>query len=175
MNHDVGIARSVSRGCEWNAKLPRYLRAVRVDVDEPHVAARKTRCQPRHEASDRPAANHGHPITQVRTRIPQAVQRGFEIGGQHGSPGRDVVWQHMQCRSGDDALRLMRMQHEHRLTLQIAWSGLDATYAGISVLDRRRKLALLKRSAHARPLAPRHPAVEDERLRTATDPAEERA
>src|SRR5262245_35419129 len=135
----------------------------------------KTRCQPRHEASDRPTANHGHPVTQVRTRIPQAVQRGFEIGGQYGSPGRHVVWQYMHCRNGDDILRLMRMQHEHRLALQIAWSGLDATYARISVFDRRRELAFLKRSAHTRPLAPRHPAVEHERLRTATHPAEERA
>ena len=74
-----------------------------------------------------------------------------------------------------DVARLMRIQREHVPALQLARAALDDADAGVAVLDRRWKLAGLKRRAHALVFAGRHAPVEHERLGAAADAAEQRA
>ena len=83
--------------------------------------------------------------------IPHAVQRRFEIGGQHRSGGGHVARQHVDRRCRHDVSRLMRMQNEDGPALELAWSALDAADTRIAVFDRSRKLAFLKRGRASAP------------------------
>ena len=106
-----------------------------------------------HQTADGSGADDRDAIADVRAGVPDAVDRGLEIGGQHGALRRHVVGQHVHRLRRHDVAGLMRIEDEHRPILQLARTALDPADARVAVLDRRREVARLKRRAHARAFA----------------------
>jgi hypothetical protein len=95
MNDEIGFASSVGGQSERHAERLRNPSARRIEVHELHLAARNARGQPCDQAANCASTNHDHPISNVRPGIPQTIERGFEVGGQHGPRGGHVSRQHV--------------------------------------------------------------------------------
>ena len=147
---------------------------MRVSIDELHVAARRAGRQPGNETPDGSATDHHDSIAKVEAGVPYAVQRRLQVGGEHCPLRRNINRHDVDRRGRHDVARLMRMQGEDDAARQVRRPAFDTADAGIAVLDRSGKLTLLKRRAHACPLALRHAATEHERLGAAADSAEQR-
>src|SRR5439155_20701267 len=101
--------------------------------------------------------------------------RRFDVRGENRTRGRHVRGQHVNRAGWHDVLRLMWIQHEYMTVVKVVRTAFDATDAGVAVLDRRRKIAGLKRGAHALIFARRNTAAKHERFRAAADAAVHRA
>ena len=175
MDDEVRVGtRRCGRG-ETYAERARDRGAMVVDVHELHVRRRHARRQPGDQAPNGAGADDRHAIARVRTRVPQHVDRGFQIRGEHGARRRHVVGQQMHRRRRHDVARLVRIENEDVASFEIARPAFHAADVRVPVLDWRRELALLKRRAHAAMLAGRHPAEKDQRLGAAADAAVQRA
>ena len=67
------------------AEALRQRRARRVDVHHGHARGRDARQQRGGQQPDHAGADHQHPLAGERRGIPQHVQRGFHVRGQHGA------------------------------------------------------------------------------------------
>ena len=64
--------------------------------------------QPGRQAADGAGADHRHAIADERPRVPHAVDRRLEVGGQHGAARRRADRQQVHGGGRHDVARLMR-------------------------------------------------------------------
>ncbi len=166
---------ALGRQRERDAERGRDRALARFDVDELNLRAGRACREPRDEAADRAGADHGDAIADARPEVPEAVDRGLEVRGEHRARGRHAVGQHVHGARRHDVARLMRIEAEHVPADQRGRAALDDPDVAVAVLHGRRKIAGLKRRAHPLVLARRHGAREHERFGAAADAAVERA
>ena len=148
-------------GCgELDARGRGDRRALRIDVDQFHLAPGHARAARRARQPTLPAADHRDPIARRRARVPDPIQRRL-----HDSPRARPRWRHhlgqhdTAHRQATDVLLLMGIQTEHVLPRSCGGSLQDSSDACIAVFDGRRKLPRLERCAHALVFALGHPAA----------------
>ena len=129
----------------------------------------------RHEAADHAGPEDRDTVARQHSCIPDDIEGGLHVGGQHRAFRRQAVGQHDQFGSGGGEEILMRMKAEDELSRKRAVSVLDPADRRIAVLDGEGELAAHVGPAHALEFARRHAAVEDEVFRAPADAAEERA
>ena len=87
-------------------------RLARVDVDQLDRGSRHAREQRRGERADHAGADHRDPVADPGRRIPEAVERGLQVGGQHRARVRHGVrHRHHGARRHDVAI-LVRIEAE---------------------------------------------------------------
>ena len=157
----------------------RESRAPRVDVDQLDLGAGNLRAQPRDQAADHAGADHRDAVAHAGRAVPARVDGGFHVGGEHRARGRQAGRQRDDGAGGDDVARLVRVQAEHRATLQRsrfrANAVLDHADADVAVFHRPGEVALLEGRAHALVFALGHLAAKDQALGAAADAAVEAA
>ena len=84
----------------------------RVDVHQLHLHAGDLAGEMRHEAAQRAGADHRHPIAHAWRHVPQCIDCGLHVGGQHGPLRRYVFRQRQHGVDGHAVAGLMRMQAE---------------------------------------------------------------
>ena len=120
--------------------------------------------QPCDEAPDSACADDRDAVSHTRLRIPEPVDRGLQIGCQHGARRGHIVGQRVHGGERDSVARLMGIEHENPAAAQIARAALNHADARVPVFHRRREVAVLERRAHPLILAGRYPAQEHERF-----------
>src|SRR5262245_32458239 len=148
MEHEVGVTPCGTGLGELHPKRRGRRLAAWIDVDQLHRASCDPANQPRDEAADRPSADDSDAITNLRPRIPDAIDGRFEIRGEYRALRRNIVWKRMHGSAGDDVPRLMRIEHEYIAAMKLFGSAFDHADARITVFDRRWKIARLKGRAH---------------------------
>ena len=111
---------------------------------------------------------------RLHGRVPQAVDRGLEVRGQHRArrrqPARAADARRAPARRSASGAGRGRTPSA---PLEARRAALDHADARVAVLHRRREIAGLERRAHALVLDSRHPAGEHQRFGAAADPAVE--
>ena len=173
VDHEVGLGARAAGSGEADAQRAGDRRAARIRVDELDLAAGHAPGEPGDEAAERAGADDGDAIAEPQVRVPEAVDRGFEVGREDRARRGDRFGQRVHGRRRHDIARLVRMEAEDAAPAQRRGTFLDLADAAVAVLDRRRELARLERGAHARVFAGRHLAAEDERFGAPADAAVE--
>ena len=122
-----------------NTKLLCQFRAALVDVDEHDFGAGKTAAQKRDQRADRAGTNDCNAIRGASRQIPDGIESGLHIGGQHRT-----LRQHGLGQRHDSALRniekvLMRVERENNTTKLFFRSIFDPADRRVPILYRKRK------------------------------------
>ena len=104
--------------------------------------------QPGDAAADHAGADHGDPVADQRSGVPQRVDGGLHGAGEHRAPGRDVVGHRHDGRRGHDVGGLVRVEAEDGAAEQVGGPVLDHADVEVAVLHRPGEVALLERGAH---------------------------
>ena len=114
-NDEIAIGRRGVRA--WRSRAPsaaRKLRARRIDIDQRHLGARQPRAQIGDQRADHARADHRDAVGRARRRVPDRVERGLHVGGQHRARRRHVVGQRHDGVGRHVEQGLVRMQREDR-------------------------------------------------------------
>ncbi len=175
MEHEIAIGRRCVGRCKAGAERARHFRATGCDVDHRHLRARDPRTEISNQKPDETAADHGDAIRRSGCAVPDGIERGLHVGGEHRARRRQVVrdGRHGVGRQRETAL--VRMQAEHDAVAQRRRPRLHLPDRGVAVLDRERERAAHHRRAHPVVFALGHPPGMDQTLGAAADRAVERA
>jgi membrane glycosyltransferase len=174
MDYQVTITFRSFRFRKANTKLLCQFRAALVDVDEHDFGAGKTAAQKRDQRADRAGTNDCNAIRGASRRIPDGIESGLHIGGQHRT-----LQQHGLGQRHDSALRniekvLMRVERENNTTKLFFRSIFDPADRRVSILYRKRKMTAHEGRPHPFELALRHSPREHQSLCPAAQRAEKR-
>ena len=171
----VGVAGSpeIRRGREAGAEALRNGPAAGVKVHHRNIRPRQARREVSHQKAHQPRAHHHDPVPRPGAGIPEGVEGGLHIGGQHGPARRQGVGQGRQHGNGRGEARLVGMQAEDAAAHQLRRfrRRLHQTHGAIAIFDRKGERPLLQGRAHALVLGGGNPPGEDQPLRA---PAEAR-
>ncbi|WP_382326584.1 hypothetical protein ACFJGX_16665 [Hydrogenophaga sp. UC242_50] len=142
----------------------RDARARGVRVHHLHAALGQARREPGHQQAKRAPAHHGDVLAWVGLAVPQGVDGGFQVRGQHGARGGHPGGQRHQHGRGHLEHRLVRIEAEHLAPEQLGRPGFDHTHVHVTVFHRAGEIARLERRAHALRLAGGHLAPEHQAL-----------
>ena len=174
MDYQVTVALRSFGFRKANTKLLCQFRAALVDVDEHCFGAGKTAAQKRDQRADRAGTNDCNAIRGASRRIPDGIESGLHIGGQHRT-----LRQHGLGQRHDSALRniekvLMRVERENNATKLFFRSIFDPADRRVPILYRKRKTTAHEGRAHPFELAVRHSPREHQSLSPAAQRAEKR-
>ena len=174
--HDqVPTVSRVSRQREVDAERRRDIGPAGIDVYERDPRRGEPTQQARDAAADHAGADDRDPVADQRGGVPQRVDCGLDRARQHGACRWNVLG-HGGNRTGrHDIGGLVRVEAEDRATAELRRSLLHDAHVEVAVLDRPRKVPLLKRCPHGEVLGRRHPAPEDQRLGASADARPQRA
>ena len=174
MNDQIGLSSCVLGRSKTDTQSGGDACFVGIDVDQFDTTARNLCDQPRNETPERTGTDDGNAVTNFRDRIPQTVDRTFEVGREHRALGRHIGGHRIHGFGRHNVTSLMGIETEHDTAPQSGRSLFHVPDIDISILDRRRKVAGLKRRSHPSELACRHRTVEDKGFSATTDAAVQR-
>ncbi len=175
MDHDVAFVRRRRRQCEIDTERRRDLGALRPHIDQRDLGARQLGGEIGAERADHAGADHRDAVGRAGRRIPDGIERGFHVGGEHAARSRNVRRQYRDPVRRHGESGLVGMKHEGLAAAQVARAVNDVADDRVAVLHRERELADHERGAHAAMFAWGHASGENEALGAAADPAVERA
>ena len=156
VNDEIAIGLCASGLCETNPELRCQFRAAGVDVDQRNVRTGDPPAQIGHKGADHAGPDHGDAVGRSRRGVPDAVERGLHIGGQHRAERRHILRKHHGGARRDVERGLMRVKREDGLASQGIAAVLDPSDRGVAVFDGKRKIACHERRAHPLELAHRY-------------------
>src|SRR5580704_9633952 len=139
------------------------------------MCPRDAPAQPGDQRANDATAHDRDAVGGRRCRIPDSIERGFHVGGEH-SAGRRQTFRDRCDRLGRQCKgALMRVQCKDDVVTQIRRSAFDTTDDGVAIFDRKRERPRHKWRAHALELAFGNMAIEHQPFGAAADGAVEGA
>jgi len=160
------ILRLLGHG-ECHPQRLRQCLPLRLDIDQLHARTRRANRKIGHQCADHACPDHAHLRAHPHRHIPERVDGRLQIGCEHRAAWvRTRRHRHQRSRRYLKKI-LMRMQAIDPLARQ--WTVLGHADGAITILDRPRKIASLKRAAHPLMFHWRHLAVEHQPFSATAD------
>jgi hypothetical protein len=163
---EIGVEVGWRGGREAASELPGGRFTLGIRIHDQDLGSGDAGHQTRRRQADYPGAHHRDAVTRARGTVPNTGERRLHVRGQHGTPRRNVSRKRDDRPSRNDVPVLMGVKTKDDGADQalgfFADAGLHHTHAGVSVLHRPRKVALLERTPHGLFELHRNVATKDE-------------